>query len=101
MIDFIFLFIFFACWGGIILIISRKLFSLSNLDVSKIPKERIAKMKKELLERKIAQEMAGLKKKIVERFRVIYFDFKPRLNKSLLYFKNTIKLIKKKLKFFR
>jgi len=87
MIDIIFLIIFLACWGGIIFIISRKLFFLSNLDVSKIPKERMAKMKRELLEKKIAREMAELKNKIV-----------GYLRKGLIYLKNTIKLIKKKFK---
>jgi len=90
MIDFIFLFIFFACWGGIILIISRKLFSLSNLDVSKIPKERMAKIKKDLLEKKIAREMAELRDKMVGHSR-----------KGLIYLKNTIKLIKKRCKLHR
>ena len=90
MIDIIFLIIFFACWGGIIFIISRKLFFLSSLDVSKIPKEKMAKMKRELLEKKIAREMTELKDKMVRQ-----------LNKGLIYLKNAIKLIKKKCKFYK
>lgn len=90
MIEVVFLIIFFACWGGIIFIISRKLFFLSNLDISKIPKEKIAKMKRELLEKKIAREMSELKNKMV-----VYFK------KGLIYLKNTIKLIKKKFKLLR
>ena len=90
MIDIIFLIVFFACWGGIIFIISRKLFFLSSLDVSKIPKEKMAKMKRELLEKKIAREMSELKDKMIGYFK-----------KGLIYLKNAIKLIKKKFKLYR
>ncbi len=96
MIEVVFLIIFFACWGGIIFIISRKLFFLSNLDISKIPKEKMAKMKRELLEKKIAREMTELTNKIVKHLNILASKLKPKFNKGLIYLKNTIKLIKKK-----
>ena len=101
MIDIILLIIFFACLGGIIFIISRKLFFLSNLDLSKIPKEKIAKMKRDLLEKKIAREMTELKNKTIKILKTLISSFKSKLNKALIYLKNTLKLIKKKYKLFR
>jgi len=101
MIDIILLIIFFACLGGIIFIISRKLFFLSNLDISKIPKEKIAKMKKDLLEKKIAREMTELKNKTIEILKILISSFRFKLNKALIYLKNTLKLIKKKYKLLR
>ncbi len=101
MIDIIFLIIFFACLGGIIFIISRKLFFLSNIDISKIPKEKMAKMKRELLEKKIAREMTELKNKIFDRLRVFVSCFRSKLNKGLIFFKKSLKLIKEKYKLFR
>jgi len=101
MIDIIFLIIFFACLGGIIFIISRKLFFLSNIDISKIPKEKMAKMKRELLEKKIAREMTELKNKIFDRLRVFISCLMSKLNKGLIFLKKSLKLIKEKSKLFR
>ncbi len=99
--DIVFLIIFFISWMGIIFIISRKFFFISNLDVSKIPKERMAKMKRELLEKKIAREMTELKNKMIEYSKILISFFKFNANKGLIYLKNTLKLIKKKYKLFR
>ena len=101
MIDIIFLLIFFICLGGIILIIGRKLFFLSGLDISKIPKERMAKVKKQLLERKIAREMTELKSKGVEFLKIFFFRAQLKLRRALIYLSNTIKFIRRKLKLYK
>jgi len=75
MIDVIFLIIFFVCWGGIIFIISRKLFFLSILNVPKISG---------------GGKVAKIRGKIIRCF-----------ESGLIYLKNTIKLIKKKRKLYR
>lgn len=101
MIDVVFLIIFFSCWVGIIFILSRKLFFLSNLDISKIPKERMAKIKKELLEKKIAREMTELESKIIESLKILFSRVQPKLRGALIYLKNTIKFIKRKFKLYK
>jgi len=96
MIYFICLVVFFLAWGGIIFIIARKFFVLLHLDFYQIPQEREIMIKKKLLERKISRDLARFQHKLFFKAKFYYLLARKILQKTLFYFKNLIKLIKKR-----
>lgn len=106
--------------GGIIFIIARKFFSLANIDLSQLPEERIAKAKRDLLERKIGRQIGELNHKLKTKLDVLKlhckkgtklagikivqgFDFlkreaRPKIKKGLIFLRNKIEFVKNKIR---
>jgi predicted PurR-regulated permease PerM len=87
----------------IIFIISKKFFSLINIDLEQIPAERAAKIKKYLLKKKINRQIEGWQNKLREKqgkFKDYLKKIKNYLvvltSKTLIFFKNKIEFIKSK-----
>ncbi len=102
-INILLLIIIFLALVSIIFIISRKFFSLTNIDVEQIPEEKEAKMKKYLLEKKVIRQIEEWQNKLkVKKEKIkIYLDKIKRnlifkTTKVLIFLKNKIEFIKNK-----
>ncbi|GEM_PF-1329187 len=102
-IDIFLLIIIFLSLVFVIFIISRKFFSLTNIDVEQIPEEREAKIKKYLLEKKINRQIKEWQDRLKikrENFKTIWGKMRRSLNshadKVLIFLKNKIEFIKNK-----
>lgn len=87
--------IILLCLGGIIFIISQKFFSLSNIDLDQIPKERTAKVKKDLLEKKMSRQARELVDKIKVNANLFKNYSKKVYNRLKKIIKNNLHKFKK------
>lgn len=102
-INILLLIIIFLSLGIIAFIISRKFFSLINIDVEQIPREKMARIKKVLLEKKIIRQIEEWQNRLKarkENFKVHFKKIKKNLiskiDKVLIFLKNKIEFIKNK-----
>lgn len=100
-INILLLIIIFLSLGIIAFIISRKFFSLTNIDVEQIPEEKIAKIKKILLEKKIIRQMEEWQSRLrakKENFKVHFQktvkSLASKIDKALIFLKNKIEFIR-------
>lgn len=110
LINILLLIVIFLSLIGIIFIISRKIFSLTNIDLEQIPKEKVARIKRELLEKKIIRQIGEWKDKLKAKKNTLKIYIKtgvdflekikekaePRVKTGLIFLKNKIKFIKNK-----
>ena len=90
--------IFIFSLGGIIFIIKPKLPLISNLNLSQIPQEKIAQVKKDLLEKKIDRQII----EIIAELEIKMDNFKINTKNVFLKLKNlSSKITFKALAFFR
>lgn len=111
LINILLLIVIFLSLIGIAIIISRKFFSLANINLDQVPEERAARIKRDLLEKKFIRQIGELKNKLKEKERnlKIYLktgiDFlekieekiQPRIKAGLIFLKNKLKFIKNKI----
>jgi len=110
-INILLLIVIFLSLIGVIIISSRKFFSLTNINLEQVPEERAARIKKDLLEKKFIRQIGELKNKLKERKNnlKIYLktgiDFleeikekvQPKTEAGLIFLKNKLKFIKNKI----
>jgi len=110
-INILLLIVIFLSLIGVIVIISKKIFSLVNIDLEQIPEERTARIKKDLLEKKFIRQIGELKNKLKERennlkvYLKIGIDFlkkikekiQPKIKLNLIFLRNKLKFIKNKI----
>ena len=110
-INIILLIVIFLSLIGIAIIISRKFFSLTNINLEQVPEERAARIKKDLLEKRLIRQIGELKSKLKERknnFKIylktgtdslekLEEKLRPRIEADLIFLKNKIKFIKNKI----
>ncbi len=63
-INIILLIIFFCSLGGVLFIVSQKLSLLANIDLSQIPEERVARVKRNLLEKRMSRQAKEIREKL-------------------------------------
>jgi len=111
LINILLLMVIFLSLIGIAIIISRKFFSLTNINLEQVPEERAARIKKDLLEKKFIRQIGELKSKLKERknnlkvYLKTGIDFlekieektRPRIEAGLIFLKNKLKFIKNKI----
>jgi len=98
LINIILFIIFIFSLGGIIFIIKPKLPLISNLDLSKVPQEKIAQVKKDLLDKKIDRQII----EVVHRLRIKRDNFKINTKNIFLRLKDLSSNVAfKTLAFFR
>lgn len=102
-IDILLLTMIFLSLGGIAIIVGRKFSSLANINLEQIPRERMARIKKILIEKRLIQEMEGWRnnfKKLIketkENFLIINKRVFIKFKKVLNFFKNKIKSIRRR-----
>ena len=110
-INILLLIVIFLSLIGIVIIVSRKFFSLININLEQVPEERAARIKKDLLEKKFIRQIKELKNKFEERKNKLKIYLKtgidffkkaeekilPKIKISLIFLKNKLKFIKNKI----
>ncbi len=110
-INILLLIVIFLSLIGIAIIVSRKFFSLTNINLEQVPEERAAKIKKDLLEKKFIRQIGELKNKLKQKKDNLKIFFKtgvdflkkieekiqPKVGASLIFLKNKLKFIKNKI----
>jgi len=110
-INILLLIVIFLSLIGIAIIISRKFFSLTNINLEQVPEERAARVKKDLLEKKFIRQIGELKNKLKERKNSLKIYLKtgidflkkieektlPKIEAGLIFLKNKLKFIKNKI----
>ncbi|MBU4369736.1 DUF5305 domain-containing protein [Patescibacteria group bacterium] len=111
LINILLLMVIFLSLIGVAVIIRRKFFSLTNINLEQVPEERAARIKKDLLEKKFIRQIGELKNKLKERknnlkvYLKIGIDFFKKIKEkiqsntklNLIFLKNKLKFIKNKI----
>lgn len=111
LINILLLMVIFLSLIGVAVIISRKFFSLTNINLEQVPEERAARIKKDLLEKKFIRQIEELKNKLRERKNNLKIYLKtgkdflekikekilPKIKAGLIFLKNKLKFIKNKI----
>ena len=109
--------------GGVVFIISRKFFYLTNINPEMMPEEKAAQIKKKLIEKKVKRQIEEWQRKtkikildlesffahelklakIANRFKIIIVCLvkisqwiEPKIKKDLIFLKNKVEFIKNK-----
>jgi len=110
-INILLLIVIFLSLIGIAIIISKKFFSLININLEQVPEERAARIKKDLLEKKLIRQIRELKNRLKERKNNLKVSLKtgveflekieekvrPKTEAGLIFLKNKLKFIKNKI----
>lgn len=111
LINILLLIVIFLSLIGIVIIISRKFFSLANINLEQVPEEKAARIKRDLLEKKFIRQIGELKNKLKQRknnlkiylktginfLEKIEEKIRPKIEAGLIFLKNRLKFIKNKI----